>query len=87
MSNIGADPIEAPPRVYLIFPAPIVSALGHWNKFWVAPKLLERNRELAILIDYFNHVSTEDYIAASFTLLWYMWEEDGWVGKTTCGVI
>ena len=31
ISNIGAAPIKVPPRVYLIFPFPIVSALGHWN--------------------------------------------------------
>ena len=29
MSNIGAAPIEAPPRAYLIFHVPIGSTLGH----------------------------------------------------------
>ena len=31
ISNIGAVPIQAPPRVYPIFPVPIEGAPGHWN--------------------------------------------------------
>ena len=39
-------------------------------------------------IDYFNRVSTEDYVVASFTFTAiYTWEKDGLVGQMTSGVI
>ena len=57
--------VKLHPRAYLIFPVPIVSALGIGINF---RQRLNYWSGISTQIDYFNRVSTEDHIAASLTL-------------------